>query len=142
MSILPSTPVPPLTTAQINELEYFTPMEITDLDQFTITSTSITNVALGPNNISYDTNSTLSIDNLDQITIRVRNNKKYVIAGNYKEYKYFIDKKKFNPEEYVYVNDADSLRGLHDIHGYYVGTWRSRQDIDSIKLNIEMANIK
>ena len=34
--------------------------------------------------------------------------------------------------DYVICNSTQKLRGIHDIHGYLVGTWRRRADIEEI----------
>jgi hypothetical protein len=78
----------------------------------------------------------------DQINIDFPKEKKYIVAGNYQEYIYFINKKKFNSDDFVYVNDYKTLIGRKNIHGYYIGSWRSREDIGDIKIAIEMANLE
>jgi len=66
---------------------------------------------------------------------------KYVIAGNQLEYQNFLKRKGFSADEYKYVYHSDMLYGMRNIHGYYVGSWRSRTDIDEIKKEIENCNI-
>lgn len=65
---------------------------------------------------------------------------KYIIAGTKKEYDDFITKRNLSKLNYVFVDSANVLRGLKDIHGFYVGSWRERKDIEEIKLSIEIAN--
>jgi hypothetical protein len=65
---------------------------------------------------------------------------KYIIAGNIKEYDDFITKRNLSKLNYVFVYSADNLRGLNNIHGFYVGSWRERKDIEEIKSLIELAN--
>lgn len=154
MSTIPNIPEASLTTAQIGGFETLSiaPIDIGALDQYTISATTTThNSITSPftyttvgqlTTAQYGTFNTMSVNSIDEISVRTRNQKKYIIAGNYNEYKYFIDRKKFDPQEYIYVNNADTLRGLYNIHGYYVGSWRKRQDIDIIKMNIELANIE
>lgn len=148
MSTIPNVPETSLTTAQIGGFETLSiaPIDIGALDQYTITATTTTPfsyTSVGQlTTAQYGTFNTMSVNTIDEISIRTRNQKKYIIAGNYNEYKYFIDRKKFDPQEYIYVNNADTLRGLYNIHGYYVGSWRKRHDIDIIKMNIEIANIE
>ena len=138
----------PLTTASISGL---TVDSISAFDQYTaygaqaltidtsqIYTTTISTIpAQGFRNTATYTN---TVDD-DVIFSKVKR-KKYIVAGNYQEYKFFINKKKIDPKDFVYVSNADMLRGQKDIHGYYIGSWRNREDIDSIKLSIEIANIE
>ena len=59
--------------------------------------------------------------------------KKYIVAGNYEEYKAYIRKKIDINTEFIYVDNPNKIRGLSDIEGYYIGTYNSRTDIDNIK---------
>jgi hypothetical protein len=56
----------------------------------------------------------------------------YVIAGTYEEYNNFIKGRNYNTSEYKYVTNANSLRGVTDPHGFFVGTWEKRLDRDDI----------
>ena len=73
----------------------------------------------------------------------------HVVAGSHREYLELIKKKRgeFFSEphmteeifpEYIYVSDVDQLRGLCRIEGFYYGTYWARNDIDDIKLNIDI----
>lgn len=126
-----------LTTSQYED--------IGALDQYTITASSITTGAIHSGVITgintsgiYGTNSFYTV----QDEIDLPKQKKYIVAGNYQEYKFFINKKKLDSNDFVYVNDFKTLRGLKNIHGYYIGSWRNREDISDIKLAIELANIE
>lgn len=57
---------------------------------------------------------------------------KLVIAGNKAEYDQFLRNNKLNSGEHVYVHDTYTIRGRRDPHGFFVGTWKSRPDIDDI----------
>ncbi len=59
----------------------------------------------------------------------------FIVAGNYDEYKNYI-KEKGTDNLYVYVYSPDQLRGLRDIKGFYIGSWRNRRDIEEIKMII------
>lgn len=63
---------------------------------------------------------------------------KYVVAGNFEQYRYHIEKKGYSPNEYRYVSHPDILRGLSEIEGFYIGTYLERPDIEEIKQNIAM----
>ena len=61
---------------------------------------------------------------------------KYVVAGNYGEYKAYIKHKPRIEFYYRYVDSIDILRGLSDIDGFYYGTYESRHDINEIRAAI------
>lgn len=58
-------------------------------------------------------------------------NKTLVIAGNFRQYVDYKNSKP-NPEDYRYVSKPDTIRGIRDPHGVFIGTWRSREDIKEI----------
>ena len=66
---------------------------------------------------------------------------KYVICGNYHEFKEYREK---NPDHLAqhamkYVNGPDTLRGVTDPHGVFVGSWYQRKDIHDIILQITVS---
>lgn len=65
--------------------------------------------------------------------------RKYVVAGNHIQYKMWLHQKGFDPHEYVYVSSVDRLLGVSNPHGFFVGTYTERTDIDEIKLQIKLA---
>jgi hypothetical protein len=65
--------------------------------------------------------------------------KKYIIAGNYAQYRAWLFQKGYSPSEYVYVSTTDTLRGVSNPHGFFVGTYEDRPDINGIKLQIKLA---
>ena len=65
----------------------------------------------------------------------------YVIAGNLNEAKYWVinDLGKKYPtstslsmSDYIMVHSPDQLRGMRNLNGIFVGTWRERKDIFEI----------
>jgi hypothetical protein len=70
----------------------------------------------------------------------------YVIAGNSTQasdwIKSNLDLRSKSGEttlswsEYYIVNRADSIRGVNDPHGVFVGTWRDRTDLDEIFVSL------
>lgn len=62
----------------------------------------------------------------------------YVVAGNYNEFNSWMRNKGHNKLHYTYVSSIDTIRGLSDIHGLFIGTWRERKDIEEIKLYIDI----
>jgi hypothetical protein len=66
---------------------------------------------------------------------------KWIVAGNYKEYIDYLGKKLYDPRiEYRYVNSADSLKGCRPCHGYYIGNYFERPDIEEIRERILINN--
>lgn len=59
--------------------------------------------------------------------------RKYIVAGNYEQYKAYIRKKTDMNTEYIYVDNPNKIRGLSEIDGYYIGTYNDRPDIENIK---------
>ena len=62
----------------------------------------------------------------------------YVIAGNYTEFQNFVIRKHVQGLffDYRYVGHPDQLCGLSTIHGCYVGSYQSRQDLSAIQERI------
>ena len=56
--------------------------------------------------------------------------KLFVVAGNYEEFQDFVINKRMKGFSYdfVYIANADELRGMSTIRGFYVGSYRQRQD--------------
>jgi hypothetical protein len=70
--------------------------------------------------------------------------KLFVIAGNYEEFQDFVIKKRMKGFSYdfVYIANADELRGMSTIRGFYVGTYRQRQDWAEIRDAIAIIKAK
>lgn len=83
----------------------------------------------------------------------------YVVAGNYDQFKAYRNKKfkewsdywaKTSPDmtpavkfpDYVYVQHIDQLMGLSDIDGFFIGTYKDREDYEAIKQQIEIIKYK
>lgn len=75
------------------------------------------------------------------------NEKIYVIAGNYTEFKRFRQKLQdymykehidFTHHSIVHVSNRYMLYGLHDIWGYRVGTWNQRDDLKEIEYQVRV----
>jgi len=67
----------------------------------------------------------------------------FIVAGNPKEFEDYQRKKlhewtEYGGElegyfpEYVYVSNANQLKGLNEIEGYYIGSYEDRTDLDEI----------
>jgi hypothetical protein len=75
--------------------------------------------------------------------------KLFIIAGTRQEYEYFIRKKAnelsksgypISLSHFVYVSSVDNLRGQRDIHGWFYGSFRKREDLHDIVTQIRVAN--
>jgi hypothetical protein len=60
----------------------------------------------------------------------------YVVAGTEKEYRDWLHKNDHEILHYCYVYNVNTLVGLSEIHGLFIGTWRERKDIEEIKERI------
>jgi hypothetical protein len=60
--------------------------------------------------------------------------KNYIIAGNHAEYIDWLNRKIVSPSLYVYVSGPDTIRGIRNPHGRFIGTWykRPNQDLECI----------
>lgn len=66
----------------------------------------------------------------------------FIVAGNLTEFIEYKEKKlhewtKYSNildpfPEYVYVSNADQFKGRSEIEGYYIGSYKNRNDIDEI----------
>ena len=63
------------------------------------------------------------------------NLKLFVVAGNYQEFQDFVIRKRMKgfTYDFVYVSGADMLRGMNTIRGFYIGTYRQREDWSEIR---------
>ena len=61
---------------------------------------------------------------------------KYIVAGTYAEYFNWLKRKEVDQRAYLYVYNAEKLRGIQNISGFFIGTFRNRTDIEDIKFAI------
>lgn len=61
---------------------------------------------------------------------------KYIVAGTYAEYFNWLKRKEVDQRAYLYVYNAEKLRGIQNISGFFIGTFRNRLDIDEILIAI------
>ena len=68
------------------------------------------------------------------------NKKLFIVAGNHEQYKQWL---KTNWDriqqmgitrrlDVIYVSGPDTFRGCANVHGFFIGTFRNRQDIKQI----------
>lgn len=65
---------------------------------------------------------------------------KYIIAGSYNQYRLYIRDRQLDGIQYIFVSNVNSIRGLNDISGEFIGTWNDRDDI--VDIIAEICNIK
>ena len=68
----------------------------------------------------------------------------YIVAGNRDQFDNFVIRKRvlgFN-YDFKYVSDANVLRGLTKIRGFYVGDYESHPEWLNIKQAIEIIKLK
>ena len=46
-----------------------------------------------------------------------------VLAGNYKQFKNFLNENKFNFKKYKYIARIEDLKGYYDVNILKIGTW-------------------
>jgi hypothetical protein len=72
------------------------------------------------------------------------NNKIFILAGTYEQFKMFVHKLEnemfaegipFRHQDFIYLT-LDSIRGQRNIWGYKVGTWQKRDDLHKLYANI------
>jgi hypothetical protein len=67
---------------------------------------------------------------------------KYIVAGNYNEYQAYVKRKPRIEYYYKYVSSVDTIRGLSEINGAFIGTYDQRPDIEDIKDTIAVIKTK
>ena len=64
----------------------------------------------------------------------------YIVAGTRAEYQHWLRTNALNPAEHKYVSDIDMLRGVSNIHGRFIGSFRNRTDLPAIIMQIAVSN--
>jgi hypothetical protein len=74
----------------------------------------------------------------------------YVIAGNHAQANDYIRRKceerfkngetNVSMSDYSYVSTPDTFRGLREVHGVFIGTFRDRPDLEEIVHTIRLIN--
>ena len=72
------------------------------------------------------------------------NLKLFVVAGNYQEFQDFVIRKRMKgfTYDFVYVSGAEMLKGMTTIRGFYIGTYREREDWPQIRDWIAIIKVK
>lgn len=76
-----------------------------------------------------------------------QHNALFIIAGNRKEYQQWVKKQLINrsalcSKTMLYVEGPHTLLGWTDISGYFVGSFRDREDIEEILNRLDATNSK
>lgn len=66
--------------------------------------------------------------------------KQYVICGDSREYFDYLRRSNNGPRTHVYLHEVEQIRGLSEVHGVFVGSWRERPDINDIVWAIRVIN--
>ena len=66
--------------------------------------------------------------------------KQYIICGDSREYFDYLKRTNKGPRTHVYLHDVTQIRGLSQVHGVFVGSWRERPDINDIVWAIRVIN--
>jgi hypothetical protein len=54
--------------------------------------------------------------------------KHYIVAGNYDQYCQWIKERGLSSSDWVYVTNRDTIRGVRNPGGRFIGTWYERKD--------------
>jgi hypothetical protein len=68
----------------------------------------------------------------------------YIVAGNRDQFDNFVIRKRvlgFN-YDFKYVSDANVLRGLNKIRGFYIGDYKKHSDWPNIEMMIYIIKLK
>ena len=68
--------------------------------------------------------------------------KRYIICGDSREYFDYLKRINKSTNTHVYLHDVAQIRGLGQVHGVFVGSWRERPDINDIVWAIRVINDK
>ena len=63
-------------------------------------------------------------------------NKNFIIAGTFEQYNHWIKKKILTPSTHVCVSTPAVLNGTQNPHGWFIGTWRDRFDLEEIFMQL------
>ncbi len=75
----------------------------------------------------------------------------FIVSGTYEQYKqwvrknidrYYAKNTSISLSHFVYVSSPDILRGHSEVHGYYVGSYKNRKDIEQIREMIRIVNFR
>ena len=56
----------------------------------------------------------------------------YIISGNLTEAVDWLNENNKSRADWKYLSKPEQLRGLSEVHGVFIGTWKERPDIEDI----------
>ena len=77
------------------------------------------------------------------------NDRIFIVAGNHQQYKEWVRKNidrfyanntSISLSNFVYVSGPEIFRGYNEVHGYYIGSYKNRPDIEQIRESIHIIN--
>jgi hypothetical protein len=63
----------------------------------------------------------------------------FIIAGNHQQFLNYV-RDKGNRPSFIYVSDVSMLKGYHQPHGMFIGTWYQREDLGEIIMQLRLAS--
>jgi hypothetical protein len=79
----------------------------------------------------YDSKRSL-LEEVEKYSTNIHSGKIFIVAGTRAEYTAWVERNGYKYTETQYVQNANSLRGIENIKGFYIGTYASRPDIQDI----------
>lgn len=62
--------------------------------------------------------------------------KYYIIAGTFDEYLQWVSKSIYAPNNIICVSTPAVLNGTYCPHGFFIGSWRNRDDLEEIFMQL------
>lgn len=66
--------------------------------------------------------------------------RQYIVAGNYGQFAQWIRERGLDSSEWVYVSNRDTIRGVRNPGGRFIGTWYEREDAMDILVALRVAS--
>jgi len=66
----------------------------------------------------------------------------YIVAGNYGQFAQWIRERGLSSSDWVYVSNRDTIRGVRNPGGRFIGTWYERPDAMDILVALRVASDK
>jgi hypothetical protein len=68
--------------------------------------------------------------------------RQYIVAGNYGQFAQWIRERGLSSSDWVYVSNRDTIRGVRNPGGRFIGTWYEREDAMDILVALRVASDK
>jgi len=72
------------------------------------------------------------LEEAEKYSTNIHSGKIFIVAGTRAEYTAWVERNGYKYTETQFVQNANSLRGIRNIKGFYIGTYASRHDIQDI----------